>query len=171
MYCQTIYFRTHFNFPSPVTSAVKLRLRHVVDDGVAVYLNGGEVHRFGLGTGDITYSLSAGNHENIYEGPFDIGITNLLEGDNVLAAEVHQSGGGSSDIVFGLELIATAPAPPPTRLSITRNGDLISISWSPTGGTLQSAPVAKGQWSNVANATNPMNVNATQAARFYRVSR
>jgi hypothetical protein len=171
VYCQTIYFRTRFNFSSPVTPDVKLKLRHVVDDGVAVYLNGAEVHRFGLGTGDITYSLSAAGHENIYEGPYDIGITNLVEGENVLAAEVHQAGTSSSDIVFGLELIATVPLPPPTTLSVTRSGSLVSIAWSPAGGTLESAASVNGPWSPVANATNPQNVTASEAARFYRVSR
>ena len=170
-YVQTFYFRTHFNFTSAVSPDVKLKLRHVMDDGIAVYLNGAEVHRFGLGTGDITYLTDAGGHENIYEGPYDIGITNLVEGDNVLAAEVHQAGTSSSDMVFGLELIATVPLPPSTILNVTRNGALVSISWSPAGGTLESAPGVTGPWTTVANATNPHMATANEGAQFFRVSK
>lgn len=109
-YVKTFYFRTHFNFPATVRSGVKLKLRHVVDDGVVFYLNGVEVHRFGIATDAVVDATTdAAGHENIYEGPFDLPLQHLVKGDNVLTAEVHQSGGSSSDMVFGAELIATVP--------------------------------------------------------------
>jgi hypothetical protein len=166
----TFYFRTHFNFDGPVSPQVKLRLRHVVDDGVAIYLNGVEIHRFGLPAGDLTYLTDAGGHENAYEGPYDIPLDNLQVGDNVLAAELHQAGAGSSDMVFGVELIATVPVIRPA-LTVTRDGAVVSISWAPTGGTLESAPTVGGPWSPVENATNPQMVTPSEDAVFYRVSR
>jgi hypothetical protein len=170
-YVRTFYYRTHFNFDRPITPIVKLRLRHVVDDAVLFYLNGQEIHRFGIAPGVIVdYLTDAAGHENAYEGPYDIPLDYLVEGDNVLAAEVHQAGGSSSDMVFGGEFIATVPVVR-TVLTIARNGSSVRISWTPSGGTLQSAPTPAGPWSPVLNATNPHNTAASETARFYRVSR
>jgi hypothetical protein len=167
-YVQTFYFRTYFNF-GPVSPAVKLKLRHVVDDGVVFYLNGEEVHRFGIGAGVVVnYLTSFDGHENVYEGPYDIAITNLFEGTNVFAAEVHQSGTGSSDMVFGAELVATFPVSRST-LAITRQGTSVRISWAPTGGLLESATSPTGPWTPVAGATNPHTAVADPGQRFYRI--
>jgi hypothetical protein len=39
-----------------------------------------------------------------YQGPFTLPVANLVSGENLLAAEVHQRSSGSSDIVMGLTL-------------------------------------------------------------------
>jgi hypothetical protein len=167
-YVQTFYFRTYFDF-GPVSPAVKLKLRHVVDDGVVFYLNGEEVHRFGIAQGaTFNYLTSFDGHENAYEGPYDIAITNLVEGTNVFAAEVHQSGTSSSDIVFGAELVATFPVSRPT-LALTRQGTALRLSWSPGGGVLESATNPAGPWAEVTGATNPLQVTPQTGQRFYRI--
>jgi hypothetical protein len=105
----THYFRKTFVAPVGATNAI-LRLRHVVDDGVVVHLNGIEVHRFNMPAGAITAATQAsGGHEGAVEGPFEI-VVNLIGGTNVLAAEVHQNGTASSDIVFGLEAAFSIPS-------------------------------------------------------------
>jgi hypothetical protein len=170
-YVQTFYFRTDFTFDGPVSPAVKLRLRHVVDDGVVFYLNGQEIHRFGIAEGaTFDYLTSFNGHENAYEGPYDIRLDALQTGTNVLAAEVHQSGTSSSDMVFGAELVASVPVIRPT-LNVTRQGASVRISWSPAGGALESATAVSGPWSAIANASNPYTVDANQGVRFYRVRR
>ena len=172
-YVKTFYFRTHFNFSATTKERAKIKLRHAVDDGAAFYLNGLEIHRFGLGTGDIVFSTDAAGHENAYEGPFEIPIDNLLLGDNVLSAEVHQAGGSSSDMVFGAELIINVPvsdlAAARPVLTATHAGASIRLSWAPAGGKLESAPAVSGPWTEVVGATNPQLVTANQNARFYRV--
>ncbi|MBI4663479.1 MAG: hypothetical protein HY735_32155 [Verrucomicrobia bacterium] len=174
-YVRTFYFRTHFNFPASTTAGAKLKLRHVVDDGVVIYLNGVEIHRFGIASGvDVDFLTDAGGHENAYEGPYEIPLTNLVPGDNVLAAEVHQSGGSSSDMVFGAELIATIPGgqtPAPTApkiTSVSRTAGSLSIEWSGTA-TLQSADAVTGPWTDVANAKSPFSANISGGAKFYRL--
>jgi hypothetical protein len=167
-YVQTFYFRTYFNFGA-VSAAVKLKLRHVVDDGVVFYLNGEEVHRFGIAEGaTFNYLTSFAGHENLYEGPYDIAITNLVEGTNVFAAEVHQSGTSSSDMVFGAELIATFPVSRP-NLAITRQGTALRVSWTPGGGVLEAATNPAGPWSPVNGATTPHPVTVESGQRFYRI--
>jgi Big-like domain-containing protein/lamin tail-like protein/CotH protein len=107
----TYYFRTRFNFPANPQGAT-LRLRHVVDDGCIVYLNGTNVLSTGILSSATNYSAFAGRNvtDAIYEGPFPVPTTSLVQGDNVLAVEVHQSTTNSSDIVFGLSLEAVIPA-------------------------------------------------------------
>ena len=51
VYVRTFYFRTHFNMANAGSSSVSLKLRHAVDDGAVFYLNGVEIHRFGLAAG------------------------------------------------------------------------------------------------------------------------
>lgn len=110
VYVKTFYFRTRFNFPASVRTGTKLKLRHVVDDGAVFYLNGFEIHRFGIASDVVVDATTdAAGHENTYEGAFDIPLDHLVKGENVLTAEVHQSGGSSSDMVFGAELVATIP--------------------------------------------------------------
>lgn len=137
-YVQTFYFRSKFNFAGPVTSGVRLALRHVVDDGAVIYLNGTEIHRFGIANDVVVdFTTSFGGHENAYEGPYDIPTTSLVQGENVLAVEVHQSGGSSSDVVFGAELIATVPAVTTTLFAIDdtktwrydRSGQDLGTAW------------------------------------------
>lgn len=117
----TYYFRTAFNF-SGATSNVGLNLRSVVDDGAIFYLNGVEVYRLNMPAGPVTYGTSAlapvGNASFI--GPVPLAGSNLVQGLNILAVEVHQflgsvastgltlSGGGLRLVEEG-PVLASAP--------------------------------------------------------------
>jgi hypothetical protein len=104
----TYYFRTHFDFDLN-TAGVTLQTTTVIDDGAIFYVNGAEVYRLGIPNDAVGYSAFANRTVNdaIYEGPFEIPATSLVRGDNVLAVEVHQVNATSSDIVFGMTLIAS----------------------------------------------------------------
>src|SRR5439155_418524 len=52
-----------------------------------------------------------------YTGLITVPATSLVTGTNVLAVEVHQAAGDTSDMLFGAELIATPFAPPPVLLA------------------------------------------------------
>lgn len=102
----TYYFRHPFSFNK---EGVLLALvsSNLIDDGAAFYLNGTNVGSVRLPPPPILYSTLATGLFN--EGEYDIlqwppGA--LLEGTNVLAVEVHQSGLGSSDVVLGSTLSA-----------------------------------------------------------------
>ena len=127
----TDYFRTRFTFNGN-PAAVQLLLRHVVDDGVVFYLNGAELYRFGLAAGapSFTNATFFSGHENVYEGPFLVPSANLVTGVNVLAAEVHQSDLGSSDSVFGAELLAAilTNIPPTTVVSTTPGTNAVNVA-------------------------------------------
>ena len=104
----TCYFRARFTNQLADTYSLNLVANTVVDDGFVLHLNGAEAFRLGMPAGSVTYSTLAertiGNAA--WEGPLDLPATNLFAGSNVIAAEVHQSTGASSDIVMGLTLDA-----------------------------------------------------------------
>jgi hypothetical protein len=171
----TDYFRTHFNFTGDPSTA-RMRIRHMIDDGAIVYLNGVEVHRFGFTPDAVVNSgtFSAGNEgKDRYAGPFDIPTTSLVQGDNVIAVEVHQSDVGSSDMVFGLELQQVTSAAPPTqpRFSrVARSGANIQVEWTGAG-TLESTDRLGGTWTPLPAATSPHSEPIAGSAKFFRVRR
>jgi hypothetical protein len=78
------------------------------DDGVLLYLNGAPIFTNNLPAGPINYLTTAlvavgGTDETtFYTQTVDPAL--LVSGLNVLAAEIHQANGTSSDIIFDLEL-------------------------------------------------------------------
>lgn len=173
----TLYVRGHFNFSKTSTAGVTLSFKNMVDDGAVFYLNGVEVRRFGIAAGAVTYDTFAAGHEaSTYDGPISIAASALSPGDNVFAIEVHQSDATSSDIVFGVELIATVPSgavvPPPTTggkfsAPVVQGGNLV-LTWTGTG-TLQSADAVTGPWADVASAKSPFTAARAGAVKFYRL--
>ena len=111
----TTYFRRSFP-ANGVASFTAATLRLNRDDGAVVYLNDNEVFRTNLAAGPITFTTTATNAspENVFvTTPIDPSL--LVEGNNVLAVEIHQTTASSSDISFDLELEATDGGPGITR--------------------------------------------------------
>lgn len=104
----TTFFRTTFDVAAP-TAYSALHLALTYDDAAAVYLNGREVMRtdnLPAGAAFNTYA-SGGSSDNAVLTRDDLAVSALRTGRNVLAVEVHQSDGSSSDISFDLELTGT----------------------------------------------------------------
>ena len=110
----TTYFRKTFNVDAAsVFNEMVLKLLR--DDGASVYLNGNEIVRSNLpGTlGDngidwetkASNSVSGSNEDRFYE--YVLNSDFLVDGENVLAVEVHQINRTSSDISFDLSLTGT----------------------------------------------------------------
>ena len=104
----TTYFRCGFN----VTNAAgftNLFARMICDDGAVTYLNGIEVSRYNLPAGQITNLTPAitaigGTDETNFFWSRRINPLLVREGTNILAVEVHQSSGSSTDLSFDLVL-------------------------------------------------------------------
>ncbi len=102
----TSYFRKSFTVTQASSyTGLSIGLRR--DDGAVVYINGTEAFRTNMPTGTIAHTTLAGGaigSETTYF-PFSAPASLLVEGTNVIAVEVHQSGGTSSDVSFDLDLI------------------------------------------------------------------
>ena len=102
------YFRRSFDFAAGPAPLTQLAVSMCIDDGVVVYLNGRELVRQNMPAGPITATTRAvrrieGNEETVYRRHV-VPAAALVPGRNVLAAEVHQINGGSSDLFFDLQL-------------------------------------------------------------------
>lgn len=121
----TTYFRRAFDVSNPAEIAA-LQLRLLRDDGAVVHLNGTEVFRSNMPGGAVGYrTLASGNaadESSFLEAVLDPRL--LLPGRNVIAVEIHQAAGNSSDISFDLELTATMQTAP---LSGTRSSKRRSV--------------------------------------------
>ena len=152
----TTYFRKSF-VATNTASVTNLEVRLVRDDGAVVYLNGVEVARSTMGPGPVdsnTTALSAVN--NADEARWfstNINRAALVEGTNVLAVEIHQSGTGSTDVSFDLALSALHFSPP--DLSVTSTNNRVALNWPamPPGFRLETTTaLASNDWTT---ATNP----------------
>ncbi|MFT4547081.1 MAG: hypothetical protein ACI9MB_001027, partial [Verrucomicrobiales bacterium] len=103
----TTYFRKTFT-GTGVADFTSLSLELVRDDGAIVYLNGDELVRSNMPGGTVGHQTTAagtvgGGDESSFFS-FAIPTTSLIEGQNTIAVEIHQTSGGSSDISFDLRL-------------------------------------------------------------------
>lgn len=103
----TTYFRRHFNLDSKEgVRSVKIQLRR--EDAAAVYLNGRKVVNSNLPLEGLNYKSKALATMDVSSGynylVYEVSPDDLHEGDNVIAAEVHQNSSSSSDLTFDLQL-------------------------------------------------------------------
>ena len=106
----TYYFRKTFRFTGlSEVVASKIALRK--DDGVAVYLNGVEIARDNLQP-NATHTTFAENDvlgsDELQPKKYFFDSALLREGENVIAAEVHQIDRVSSDLYFDLNLLVSS---------------------------------------------------------------
>ena len=167
------YFRTRFNFSGDAAYSV-LSIQAIVDDGAAIYLNGTELTRLGLPDGPVSYATLANRTVgNAFPEFFELAPRGLVQGENILAIEVHQDSLLSADLTLGLSLTAFVPSVvlAPQLTSSLEDGN-ITISWTPAVGRLQSATEVGGIWSDV-QPSQPPNQHtepAEGARKFYRVA-
>ncbi|MBN2012249.1 lamin tail domain-containing protein [candidate division KSB1 bacterium] len=103
----TTCFRKHFTVENP-DNISNLSINLLRDDGAVIYVNGVEVLRADMPSGDINYNTPAantisGSDEDTFVS-HQIDKTSLQAGENTIAVEIHQISGTSSDISFDLAL-------------------------------------------------------------------
>src|SRR5207237_4154001 len=120
----TFYFSKHFNLAVNPASITALSLSSVLDDGMIVYINGVQVFSLGMPNNVTvahnTYTNSCfvavctpvPNGRNVGDAILETAslpsstFSSLVQGDNVIAVEVHPSSAPSSDVTFVLTLRA-----------------------------------------------------------------
>ena len=118
---QAAWFRTRFVAPPSWINA-RLKLKAVVDDGAAFYLNGREVHRDNLPPGELRPETPALVSRPGIPAPIEILLPpgSLRAGTNVLAAELHQAVDGLDDLWFEAEL-SVVDLPDPLQTGVRLN--------------------------------------------------
>ena len=97
----------------------------------------------------------------------------LHNGTNVLAVEIHQNNGGSSDILFDLEVIGNPSPPdgsPRQPLYWGQFGGRLALAWSDASFQMRQATNVTGPWTNApAWPASPALVTPTNAQSFFRL--
>ena len=109
----TTYFRKSFELDENTVENGTFSLSLLREDGAVVYLNGKEIIRSNMPSGDIAYrtlasSTISGSAETTYIS-YNVNPINLKTGTNVFAVEVHQIASSSSDMAFDLQFTADVP--------------------------------------------------------------
>jgi hypothetical protein len=188
---RTYYFRTRFNLDENPAGG-SLMFSNYVDDGAVFYLNGQEVFRLRVPPppnviANATFASAApcagatasGDANTYCPDVFTIGgdlMTNLVAGENLLAAEVHNLTAGSPDVVFGAALLFGTNSTPPPRLNIAFDSDMATLYWNGAGFTLQQTGDLSINSSNVvtwvdvpSGMTNSPVVIPNAGTTFYRL--
>jgi hypothetical protein len=180
-----IYFRRAFDVSAPSEYA-SLTGRVLCDDGAVVYLNGHPVFTNNMNAGPFTYDTLAPNataDDGTYYFEVAISPTNLVEGQNTLAVEVHQNGTGSSDLSFDLMLwgsLAGEQRPTITSWTYDALTQGMTMHFAGTGGTSYRIQVTENlavptSWTDLTTIVAPANglfsytdTNTLTTNRFYR---
>ena len=103
----TTYFRTSFK-AKDVSKVDGLRLKALVDDGAAVYLNGHRIWLTNLPASKLTYKTRAltpiAGAAEVTWTQVDLPAKRLRKGKNLLAVEIHQQRDASTDLSFDIAL-------------------------------------------------------------------
>ena len=122
----SLYLRHSFEIESEDDFPIVLKLRAYVDDGCVVYLNGVEVGRFSVPSGELAFDDLADNHEATWEEAEILDPGSILRvGENVLAIHALNSSTGSSD--FSIDAAMLVPGSDGFRLGPPTPGSLNSV--------------------------------------------
>jgi hypothetical protein len=180
---RTYYFRKHFTFNGS-KAGVSLVLSNYLDDGAVFYLNGAEIQRLRLPLAPtiITYTTAANAQpctgasagDAICSDVLTISspplVNNLVQGDNVLAVEVHNFG-TTTDIVFGAALLIARTQLAMPELFVNQENQLITLYWNGEGFTLERSTNLSGSgWGDVPGPVtrSPFTVQNSDSV-FYRL--
>jgi hypothetical protein len=104
----TYYFRTSVTLSDTPTDKDEFTMNYVVDDGIIVYVNGSEAARFNMPSGTVSYNSYASTYANANpeRGSLTLPASLFRKGSNVIAVELHNNSGNSTDIIWDCELLA-----------------------------------------------------------------
>ena len=109
----TYYFRKEFTYNGAIGPAVNITIDQVVDDAAGYWLNGqwiGGTGGISPSSNHLTQSTTTVSNASEELAAVTSNGSALVNGTNVLAVEVHQTGTNSSDLVFGARFNISAPS-------------------------------------------------------------
>jgi hypothetical protein len=163
----TIYFRKMVNLNPANYQSFKLKLRF--DDGIVLYVNGVEKYRNNLPAGAITYNTLAANATNSGADVVETFIdkNDFVNGNNIIAVEVHQNAAASSDLFLDIEMAGT-PLTDQTIFAFGQNIATTTNTFSYIGGGTNYDGAAAPTWkdANFNEVANNWVQNAKAALGF-----
>jgi len=144
----TYWFRKSFTVPTGL-ALTGASLRVIRDDGIALYLNGSRIWLNNLPDPPLATDPATGTVANADEQTWNtvpLSLSALQPGNNIFAAEVHQSSHTSSDVAFDLDfsiqwltpggLSNTVPATAPRATLVPAAGNSLTFSFPDAAGRI-----------------------------------
>lgn len=142
---ETTYFRKSFSVTG-ASEFTALKIDVLREDGAILYLNGREIVRTNVKTGNVTFTDLAlvgigGTDEKALHGfMYELSAGDLVEGVNILTVEIHQSSLGSSDLGVDVKIRGVKPQSGPNEVTINQSGIVRSRAFN------------NGEWSALVEA-------------------
>lgn len=158
----TYYFTRQITLASAPATTDKFIMNFTCDDGAIIYVNGTEVGRYNMPTGNISYSSYASHYayDNPDEGSMEIDRTAFKRGRNVIAVELHNCDNKSTDVMWDAELL---------KLSTSQNAETTStdpVYTLPTNGDIELLAMFEPLTAEELQQTDchPVKINEVSAA-------
>ena len=136
----TYYLRKNFNY-TLTGNETAYQIRVMIDDGCIIYFNGIEVYRNRL-SDPVNYLTLAGNEAA--EGTYymaTLPLSAVLNGQNIIAVEAHNTSTSSSDLGFDLNLTPVLSTPHNFKALITV---FLEGSYNAGSGTMNTSLIPGG---------------------------
>jgi hypothetical protein len=164
----TVYYRVNFNFPGS-TAGAGLSLVGVIDDGIVAYINGVEAGRLRITNASpvsfTNFATTSSPEVSQAHLPLEtVVLTNLaglVQGNNVLAIQLHNNSATSTDTVLAVQLVGQlnsfADLGPQLRITRDTTTGQITVSWSGAGVLQQTGAIQDSgtSWTDVPGNPNP----------------
>src|SRR5688572_6383548 len=145
----THYFRRKFHVPR-AADCTNLLAEVLRDDGIVVHINGHEVFRMNLPSGEINHFTYAsaqvtGTNENFYF-PTNFSSSALVNGENTIAVELHQVE-NPTDASFDMSLAGIGPRPveePRPSLTAEHSATAVTLRWQGADTVLEQLQLPSG---------------------------
>ena len=172
----THYFRHKFHVPR-AADFTNLLAEVLRDDGIVVHINGHEVFRMNLPSGEINHFTYAstqvtGTNESFYF-PTNFSSSVLVNGENTIAVELHQTA-NPGDASFDMSLAAVGPRRIEEQLpglSAERSATAVILRWQGTDTVLEELRLPAGSWEPLTNAVSPHELPASTDSSLFRLRR
>jgi len=127
----TVYLRKEFQI-TEAAKVAELTFEAIRDDAIIVYLNGREIYRDAFNNAVVNYDDFGPSDSETEPVLFSAIIQpgELTEGRNIIAIELHNASGGSSDLGIQLTMNARKTAPGGNILNLTETGTINARSFS-----------------------------------------
>lgn len=160
----TTYFRKSISIAS-ISTFTSYTMNVKRDDGIVVYINGTEVYRNNMPSGTIGYTTAASTAVSDDGATFQaitLPASSFIAGTNVLAVEIHQSSGTSSDISFDMSLTGIEAGSAVNEVVYLWSGALKPTAITAVAKMINASTTCRLVVSTSAALTNPiLSANAT----------
>lgn len=173
----TTYFRTSFQV-SNVNSYTNYIIRLKKDDGAIVYLNGVQVVRTNMPTPYTYLTTAPSNLNGTSENTFlnhPVAANRFINGNNVIAVEIHQYSASNDDLSFDMIIEATQTGPvcaAPSGLASSQvTATSAILNWNnvtgATGYNIRYKVNGAANYTNTTSAGNSLNLTSLTANTSY----